>query len=193
MCGLKKAAAIIIVAVLALSMASCGKLDDLLSGWKDEFGDLIDQIEAETTTGDNTSSGGAYNFTSKDVNGNVVKLSDYPDARVVMINFWEPWCGPCLGEMPDLAKLYDRYKDQGLLIVGVFSSADMDDDVREIISENGIKYPVVRQMGELASFRAQYVPTTIFTDGSGNLISSEPIVGAKSFSEWESIIKLYLD
>ena len=96
---------------------------------------------------------------------------------------------PCVG----YDRLYEEYRDQGLLIVGVFSSADMDDDVREIISDNGIKYPVVRQMGELASFRAQYVPTTIFTDGSGNLISSEPIVGAKSFSEWESIIKLYLD
>ena len=60
-----------------------------------------------------------------------------------MINIWEPWCGPCVEEIPSLAKLYDEYRDEGLLILGVFSSTDMDSDVEKLIEEYGIHYPLI--------------------------------------------------
>ena len=66
------------------------------------------------------------------------------DAKVVMINLWEPWCGPCVNEMPGLEKLYEQYKDKGLVILGVFSSQDMDEDARKVIEDAGITYPILK-------------------------------------------------
>ena len=178
--------------IMIITLSSCGRLNELMEGWKDEFDGLIDQIENEENPSPANAQKGKYDFTSKDVNGKTVRLSDYPDAKVVMLNFWEPWCGPCLREMPDLARLYEAYKDKGFLIVGVFSAADMDGDVKQIISEYGIGYPLVRQQGELAAFQTKYVPATIFVDGEGNLLSDEPVVGSQDYAAWEKLVKKYL-
>ena len=65
--------------------------------------------------------GGKFSFTTADRNGSEVSFEDYGAAKVIMFNMWEPWCGPCRSELPDLQKLYAKYKDDGLMIVGVYS------------------------------------------------------------------------
>ena len=191
---LAKILALVRVLSAAFVLASCEKLNELVSGWSDEFGNLIQELEnEENAASEPEGAKGKYDFVSKDVDGRTVKLSDFKDVKVVMINYWEPWCGPCLREMPDLARLYENYKDEGLLIVGVFGETGMDKDVRDIIADNGITYPVVRFQGALTNFKAQYVPTTLFVDADGNLLSDSEVVGSKSYSEWESILKPYLE
>ena len=69
-------------------------------------------------------------FTTTDLDGATVTLSDFADAKLILVNFWEPWCGPCVGELPDLARLYDTYRDRGLVILGVFQ--DMEDSAKEL-------------------------------------------------------------
>src|SRR5687767_11794046 len=60
------------------------------------------------------------NFTLKDPNGADVKLTDYK-GKVVLLNFWATWCGPCKMEIPEFVEAYARYRDQGFVILGVLS------------------------------------------------------------------------
>ena len=128
-------------------------------------------------------------FTTADMNGKTVSFEDYSSAKVIMFNMWEPWCGPCRGELPDLQKLYQKYKSEGLLIVGVYSDSD---GLKDIVKENKIRYPMIKSCPEFDRFQTGYVPTTVFTDGEGNVLSDEPYVGSKSYDDWEQIILSYL-
>ena len=61
----------------------------------------------------------APDFTTKDLAGNDVKLSDFKGKKIVLLDFYAGWCGPCKVEMPNLVKLYAKYKDRGFEIVGI--------------------------------------------------------------------------
>lgn len=65
------------------------------------------------------------NFTVKDIAGKDVRLSQYK-GRVVLLNFWATWCGPCRREIPSLVALYRDYKDRGFVVLGV----SVDSEVR---------------------------------------------------------------
>ncbi len=148
---------------------------------------------ASTTTVQRTrpTYGQKFSFSTTDINGKAVSLADYSYADVIMVNMWEPWCGPCVREMPDLQRLYEKYKGRGFLILGAFQ--DDDSSAKEIIDEIGITYPVIKRTSEFARFGTQYVPTTFFIDGNGNVLSEESYIGGRSFSDWEKIILSYLD
>ncbi len=130
-----------------------------------------------------------FSFTTTDMDGNTVSFEDFGSAKVILFNMWEPWCGPCRGELPDLQKLYAKYKPKGLMIVGVYSDID---GLKDIVRENKIKYPMIKSCAEFEKFQTGYVPTTFFTDGKGNLLSEESYIGSKSYQEWESVILSYL-
>ena len=133
---------------------------------------------------------GSVDFTAKDINGNTVSLSDYSGAKLIMVNMWEPWCGPCVREMPDLEKLYKNYKDKGLVIIGAFN--DDESSAHDIVAQNGITYPVIIKPAEFSQFETQYVPTTFFIDGSGNVLSEESFIGSRSYGEWEQVVLSYM-
>lgn len=131
-------------------------------------------------------------FTTTDLDYNKVSSSDYSGAKLIMLNFWEPWCGPCLSEMADLEQLYEDYKDQGLVLIGAFGSTDMDDDARDIVKENGITYPILHCNTNMMRFATAYYPTTIFLDSDWNLLSQEAVIGAHSYEDYEKLVKIYL-
>ena len=176
------------VAALGVSMVlllfGCGKANDT---------NAPDETAApDASASDTATDAGQLDFTTVDFDGNAFTTADLANAKVVLLNFWEPWCGPCVGEIPDLARLYEEYKDQGLLIVGAYSENSMDDDIRSLIAENNITYPLVRAGGNMSEFMTSYVPTTVFADGTGKIISSEPEIGAHSYGEWKALIEDYL-
>lgn len=148
----------------------------------------------ESTDGiDNSVSDSKFGFLATDISGNIVRFSDFADAKVLMLNFWEPWCQPCLSEMPDLESLYEKYEDNGLVILGVFTSQGMDDDIRAVLDEYGITYPILRGEDErLLALQTEYVPTTVFLRTDGTILTPEPIVGVRSFVEYEKMVKEYL-
>lgn len=132
-------------------------------------------------------------FSTVDINGNSVSLSDFSDAKLIMLNFWEPWCGPCVGEMPDLEELYEKYKGSGFVIIGAYSTSGMDDEVRDVMDQCKTTYPIVQSSSEMYEYMTEYVPTTIFMDGHGHVITSEPYIGSNSYSGWDDIINTYLN
>ena len=168
--------ALLAVSVLTLTACSSPK--------KDYTGAESSSSEAVQSQTDSS-----FDFKTTDIDGNKVSLKDYASATVIMFNMWEPWCGPCMSELPDLQKLYDKYKAEGLMIVGVYSDTDGLDD---IIKEDKISYPMIQSCAAFDSFQTGYVPTTFFVDGSGTVLSDEPYIGSKSYKEWESVILSYL-
>lgn len=163
---------------------------------KSAIGSIISAInDIVTTTAATTAppvlspTGNKLSFSTTDINGSPVSMSTYSGNKIIIFNMWEPWCGPCVREMPDLQKLYDNYKSKGLMIVGVYST---EENAKSTVESNGITYPIIRKSSEFNAFDTGYVPTTIIVDGQGNVLTSEPIIGSKSYSEWESTVLPYL-
>lgn len=136
--------------------------------------------------------GSAIDFNTVDINGNAFSTQRLQNAKVVMLNLWEPWCGPCVNEMPELNELYNNYKDKGLLIIGAYTTFDMDDDAKEIVDKLGISYPIIKCNRSIYKIEQDYVPATYLLDHNGNLITEEPFAGADSYKGWESVVLEYL-
>ena len=114
-------------------------------------------------------------FSATDLDGNPISLQDYR-GKVVLIDFWGVWCGPCIGEMPNVKKVYDTYKDQGFDIIGVTLDSDKT-ELWDYIKENDIQW---RQVFSGKAWRddplaRQYnitgVPSQWLIDRDGTLIS----------------------
>ncbi len=80
-------------------------------------------------------------FTLKDTQGTNVSFSDFK-GKVVLINFWATWCGPCKAEMPSLNNLYKALKDKGFAVLAI-STDSSEKPVRSFVAERGISFPVL--------------------------------------------------
>jgi thiol-disulfide isomerase/thioredoxin len=112
----------------------------------------------------------APDFQLKGIDGKPLNLADWR-GKVVFLNFWATWCGPCRLEIPDLVDLQKRYSDR-LQIIGL----DVDDDdvseIQKYADENGINYPVAITPADL---RTQYggipaLPTSFVLDTQGRVV-----------------------
>lgn len=83
---------------------------------------------------------GKYEFTLTTLEGKTVKLSDYA-GKVVLVNLWAPWCGPCKIEMPGFAKLHEKYKAQGFEIISV-AVQTTESAVRSFIDKTPLPWAV---------------------------------------------------
>jgi peroxiredoxin len=81
------------------------------------------------------------NFTVQDMHGKPVRLSQYR-GRVVLLNFWATWCGPCRIEIPWLMDLYRKHRERGLVVLGVSVDAAVP-KVKPFAQQLRINYPVL--------------------------------------------------
>ncbi len=175
-----------LIFTLTATMTGCGQNEEITD--TDPTEEPVVEVPDESED-----SGEVFTFSTEDFEGNAFTSDDLKDAKLVMINMWEPWCGPCVGEMPDLEKIYEEFKDQGLVILGVFAETGMDEDAAQILEECGITYPILRSTSEFDGFQTGYVPTTVFLTGEGKLMSEYPVIGAQSFDAWHSAVKGLLE
>jgi len=94
---------------------------------------------------------------------------NFADYKLILVNYWEPWCGWCLKEMPDFEQLWQEYKDDGLLIVGMYQDAE---DAEEAIEETGITYPTINYE-EKSDLTENGVPVSVFYDSEGNVLPAQ--------------------
>jgi peroxiredoxin len=109
-------------------------------------------------------------FTLTDLQGKTWSLRELK-GKVVLVNFWATWCPPCRKEMPDLNTLYQRFKDQGFVILAI--SDEEADKVKPFIAERNIGYPILldpgRKVNEL--FQVQGIPKSFVYDREGKLVA----------------------
>jgi cytochrome c biogenesis protein CcmG/thiol:disulfide interchange protein DsbE len=130
----------------------------------------------------------APNFNLKTADGKSFDLSKHK-GKVVVVNFWATWCGPCKAEIPGFLEVYDAYKSKGLEIVGISLDQQGWRPVKPFIERYKITYPVVIGDGELAE---QYggieaIPTTFVVDKKGNIAKRH--VGYMDKKSFEALVK----
>src|SRR5262249_17341367 len=107
----------------------------------------------------------APDFTLKDSNGQTVKLSDYK-GKVVVLDFWATWCGPCKIEIPWFIEFEQTFKDKGFSVVGVSMDEEGWTVVRPYIQQRKVNYRILlgtEQVGQLYG-GVDSLPTTYLVD-----------------------------
>jgi peroxiredoxin len=113
----------------------------------------------------------AANFTLTDLQGKFWTLKELK-GKVVLVNFWATWCPPCRKEMPDLETLYNRFKDQGFVILGI-SEDEETPKVGPFIAERKVSFPILLDPGQKVNnlFQVDGIPKSFVYDRDGKLVA----------------------
>jgi len=126
----------------------------------------------------------AEDFALKTLEGRTVSLKDYL-GKVIFLNFWATWCGPCRTEMPSMEKLWQDFKEENFVILAI----DIQEEsklVSSFMKERSLSFPVLLDgKGNVArSYGVRGIPTTFFLNPKGETIGKA--VGARDWASEES-------
>lgn len=132
----------------------------------------------------------APDFELKDVNGHAVKLSDYR-GKVVLLDFWATWCGPCKIEIPWFQEFERQNKDKGFAVIGVAMDEEGWQVVKPFAQHMSINYRLVVGNDAIGDLYGEggidALPTTFLIDRGGRIASVH--VGLSSKSDFEDDIQ----
>jgi thiol-disulfide isomerase/thioredoxin len=137
-------------------------------------------------------SGGATaaDFTLQDLSGKNVTLSDMK-GKVVLLEFWATWCPPCRASIPGIERLYESYKDKGVVVLAVSMDDGGWDTVQSFVKEYGIKYTVLKGNDDVAvKYQVRSIPMLLVLDKEGKI--SKRYLGFGSDEDVERDIKSIL-
>lgn len=203
-----------------LGTSSDGKFKYYLSTNSEAEKDLTDEIEnIKTTLGEMTPFNGQSafeqpqtatsdadnvgTFETTDIDGNTYTEKVFSDYDLTLVNAFTTWCSPCVNEMPELEKLYQEMKDQGVGVVGmvldsVSEDGTPDDSIvqkAQLLKEKtGVTYPLLIPDKGFLNGRIsglQSFPESFFVDKDGNIVS-DPIMGSNTFDGWKEAVEKQL-
>ena len=203
-----------------LGTSSDGKFKYYLSTNSEAEKDLTDEIEnIKTTLGEMTPFNGQSafeqpqtatsdadnvgTFETTDIDGNTYTEKVFSDYDLTLVNAFTTWCSPCVNEMPELEKLYQEMKDQGVGVVGmvldsVSEDGTPDDSIvqkAQLLKEKtGVTYPLLIPDKGFLNGRIsglQSFPESFFVDKDGNIVG-DPIMGSNTFNGWKEAVEKQL-
>jgi thiol-disulfide isomerase/thioredoxin len=129
----------------------------------------------------------APSFSLKDQDGKTVTLADYK-GKVVLLNFWATWCGPCKIEIPWFIEFEQKYRDQGFAVLGVAMDEEGWEAVKPYLKEKNVTYRTLLGSDSVAQLYGgvDSLPTTFLVDRTGKIASAH--VGLVSKSEYQNEI-----
>jgi len=151
-----------------------------------------------------SSEGGSLGkFTTQDINGNECTQDIFKEYDLTLVNIFATWCTPCVAEMPELEKLYQQMKGQGVNVVGfVMDGIDEDGKViqadlktaQALVERTGVTYPILLPddtglNGRLTGIEA--FPETFFVDKNGNVVG-KTYVGSAGLEDWLEAVETEL-
>ena len=126
----------------------------------------------------------AFDFTATLLDGSSFQLSDYL-GKVVFVNVWASWCGPCVNEIPDLQKLSEAYPET-LVVLGL-NNQETQQTASQFVADNSLTYPQASdENGTLINsvFPTQYIPYTVVIDPNGVVTQAE--AGGQSYDVFDA-------
>ena len=144
-----------------------------------------------------TDQGKAINFSFNE-GGKIRTYEELAEGKVVLLNFWGTWCPPCRAEIPDIINLYDEYKVQGLVVMGIAMERNENQAyqlVNDFVAKNKLNYINFPSRAIAEAYGSKFstisaVPTTYVIDREGNVV--EVIVGKRDKKAFETVVKKYL-
>ena len=165
----KRNGLVLVVVIVALLIAGCGGAQN--SGSDTAGADLpVASVRGIDNEGRGLEIGQlAPDFEMQYPDGRKVKLSDFK-GKPVIVNFWATWCAPCEAELPEFVQTYEKYKDQGLVILGV-NAQESGEDANKFVEKYNLSFPVtLDSRGEVMGLYAvRGLPTTLFIDPEGRV------------------------
>lgn len=153
--------------------------------------------EAQTKQEDSADAAAFPSFTTTDLDGNTVTESIFSEKDLTVLNIWGTFCGPCIGEMPELGEWAKEMPDN-VQIIGLIIDINGEEDIEhhdlavDITQESGADFTNLIANADFAPILKDVigVPTTLFIDGEGNLVG-DPIIGA-DVDGYKKLVEDYL-
>ncbi len=122
----------------------------------------------------------ATDFTLENLEGAKLSLKDFK-GKVVLLNFWASWCGPCQWEMPSMEKLWNKFKKNKFVILAV-DIQEGKDEVKSFTKEKGYTFPILLDSrGKVARiYGIRAIPTTFLIDQEGKIVGR--VLGARDWA-----------
>lgn len=130
-----------------------------------------------------------WNATFYDLEGNEVSIKDYA-GKVVMVDFWETWCSPCLQVFPAMDSLQKEYSDDFVMLAVNLNNSDSDEDVVDFKNNNDYTFKYVLDKNSVgAEVITLGIPFKVFIDPEGYLIKSELGLSGNDYNDAKEIIE----
>jgi thiol-disulfide isomerase/thioredoxin len=158
-----------------------------VSGGMDAAGDILNELASFESFD--------FDFALQSVGGEIVSLADY-QGKVVIVDFWGTWCGPCRQAIPHLGDIYQKYHERGLEVVGInYERGDQSTWsplIKDFLEKRSVPYTCLLGDEVTKSKVPDFVgyPTMLFIDASGKVRLKT--VGARPYAQMEAVVEVLM-